>query len=113
MTKKVVEDGWTPKSYQYEDTIQPDHVARSYGTCLTKILMGNQLVNQIYCSREQFNEAPPIQASMPKNEPKDFTSCLRYSDNCDPKNNDNWDDIHDDPKVVAPPSTASHQLKHG
>ena len=20
MTKKVVEDGWTPKSYQYEDT---------------------------------------------------------------------------------------------
>ena len=52
MTKKVVEDGWIPKSYQYEDTTQPDHVARFYGTCLTKILMGNQLVNQIYCSRE-------------------------------------------------------------
>ena len=58
-------------------------------TCLAKILVGNQLVNQIFCSREYFNEVPPIQASMPKNEPKDFTSCLYYSDNCDPKNNDN------------------------
>ena len=28
MTKKVVEDGCSLKSYQYEDTIQPDHVAR-------------------------------------------------------------------------------------
>ena len=109
MTKKVVEDGWTPKSYQYEDTIQPDHVARFYGTSLmAKILMGNQSVNQIFCSREYFNEVLPIQASMPKNEPKDSTSCLYYSDNCDPKKNDNWDD-----KVVAPPSTASHRLKHG
>ena len=66
--------------------------------------MGNQLVNQIYCSREYFNEVPPIQASMPKNEPKDSTSCLHYSDNCDLKNNDNWDDIHDDPNMDGPPS---------
>jgi hypothetical protein len=24
-----------------------------------------------------------------------------------------WDDTYDDPKVVADPSTATHQLKHG
>ena len=43
--------------------------------CLAKILMGNQSVDQMFCSKEYFNEVPPIQASMPKNEPKDSTSC--------------------------------------
>ena len=39
--KKVVEDGWNPKFYHYEDIIQSDHVAaRFYGTCLAKMLMG-------------------------------------------------------------------------
>jgi hypothetical protein len=31
----------------------------------------------------------------------------------DPKDDGVWDDIYDGAKVVAPPSTASHQLKHG
>ena len=29
-----------------------------------------------------------------------------------PPNDDNWDVIYDDPKEVAPPSTAVHRLKH-
>ena len=37
MTKKVVEDGWKLKFYQ-DDTIQPDHVVRFYGTLLAKML---------------------------------------------------------------------------
>jgi hypothetical protein len=48
---------------------------------------------------------------MPKNALEDLTVCLYYSDDWDCK--DDWDDIHDDPKVEADASMASHQLKHG
>ena len=42
MTKKVVEDGWKPKYYQgADDTIQPDHIARFYGSLLAKMLTGS------------------------------------------------------------------------
>ena len=112
MTKKVVEDGWTFKFYHYEDIIQSDHVARFYGTCLAKMLMENQSINQMFCSREYFNAVPPIQASMPKNALEDWTSCLHYSDGWDPRNNDDWDDVYDDPKVVANSGTAPHRMKH-
>jgi hypothetical protein len=58
-----------------------------------------------------FNAVPPIQECMPKNALEDLTSCLHYSDDweCD----DNWDDVYEDPKVVANVSMASHRLKHG
>jgi hypothetical protein len=50
---------------------------------------------------------------MTKGAIQDLTTCLHYSDNWDPKENGIWDDIYDDVKMVNPPSTASHQLKHG
>ena len=51
---------------------------------------------------------------MPTGALEDLTSCLYYSDNWDPEDDGVWDDIYDDPKVVADPSTtAIHQLKHG
>ena len=51
---------------------------------------------------------------MPTGALEDLTSCLYYSDNWDPEDGGVWDDIYDDPKVVADPSTtAIHQLKHG
>ena len=57
---------------------------------------------------------PSIQASTPKGALEDLTSCLYYSDNWDPEDGGVWDDIYDDPKVVADLSTtAIHQLKHG
>jgi hypothetical protein len=90
MTKRIVVDGWTPKFYHYEEVIKADHVARFYGSCLAKMLMGNRSINKIFCSREYFNAVPPIQASMPKNALEDLTVCLHYSDNweCD----DDWDE---------------------
>jgi hypothetical protein len=50
---------------------------------------------------------------MTKGALQDLTTCLHYSDDWEPKENGVWDDTYDDPKVVAPPSTASHRLKHG
>jgi hypothetical protein len=50
---------------------------------------------------------------MPKGALEDLTTCLHYSDDWGPKDNGVWDDIYDDAKVVAPPSTPSHRLKHG
>jgi hypothetical protein len=110
MTKRIA-DGWTPKYYLYDRIITADHVARFYGACLAKMLMGNRSINQIFCSREFFNAVPPIQEAMPKNALEDLTVCLHYSDDweCD----DIWDDVYDDPKVEADASMASHQLKHG
>ena len=111
MRKRIVEEGWTPKYYLWESVITADHVARFYGVCLAKMLMGNRSIGQIFCSREFFNAVPPIQECMPKNALEDLTACLHYSDDweCD----DNWDDIYDDPKVEADASMASHRLKHG
>ena len=50
---------------------------------------------------------------MTKNALEDLTSCLHYSDDWDPECGSDWDDIYDDPKVVAATGTAKHRLKHG
>jgi hypothetical protein len=113
MTKRVVEDGWTPKFYKYEGVITADHVARFHGATLAKMLMGNRSIEQIFCSGEYFNAVIAIQESMPKNALEDLTGCLHYSDNWDVKGNNNWDDVYEDLKVVADESMASHRLKHG
>ena len=56
---------------------------------------------------------PFYQASMTKNAMEDMTSCLHYSDDWEFMGDGDWDDIYDDPQVLANPSTASHRLKHG
>ena len=110
MTKRIA-GGWVPKYYTWDKVITTDHVARFYGVCLAKMLMGHRSIEQIYSSREFFDAVPPIQECMPKNALEDLTVCLHYSD--DWECNDNWEDIYDDPKVEADPGTASHRLKHG
>jgi hypothetical protein len=57
MTYRIAH-GWTPKYYTWEKVITADHVARFYGACLAKMLMGNQSISQIFCSREFFNAVP-------------------------------------------------------
>jgi hypothetical protein len=46
MTKRVA-DGWNLKYYHYDKVITADHVARFYGACLAKMLMGNRSIEQI------------------------------------------------------------------
>jgi hypothetical protein len=92
MRKRIVEDGWTPKYYTWDKVITADHVARFYGSCLAKMFMGNQSINQIFCTREMFNAVPLIQASMTKNALEDLTGCLHYSDDWDVMGSGNWDD---------------------
>jgi hypothetical protein len=50
---------------------------------------------------------------MTKNTMEDMTSCLHYSDDWQFMGDGDWDDVYDDPQVLADPSTASHRLKHG
>jgi hypothetical protein len=71
------------------------------------------LIDQIFSTRNILNAIPSIQAAMTKGALEDLTTCLHYSDNWDPKEDGVWDDVYDDPKVVADPSAASHWLKHG
>jgi hypothetical protein len=73
--KRVVEGGWTPKYYTGNKVITADNVARFYGSCL-----GNQSIEQIFCTREIFNAVPLIRASMTKNALEDLNTCLHYSD---------------------------------
>jgi hypothetical protein len=113
MTKRIVEEAWRPKYYIGDRVITTDHVTRFYGACLAKMFMGNRSINQIFCTREIFNAVPSIQASMTKNAMEDLTGCLHYSDDWDIMGEGDWDDIYDDPKVIADPFTASHRLKHG
>jgi hypothetical protein len=108
MRKRVVEDGWTPKYYTGNKVITADDVARFYGSCLGKMLVGNRSIEQIFCTREIFNAVPSIQASMTKNALEDLNACLHYSDDWEVMGDGNWDDTYDDPKVSAAPSTASH-----
>ena len=56
---------------------------------------------------------PSIREAMTKGALEDLTTCLHYSDDWDPECGSDWDDIYDDPKVVAPPGTAKHHLEHG
>jgi hypothetical protein len=69
-------------------------------------------MEQIFSTREILDAVPSIQAAMTEGALEDLTTCLHYSDDWDPKGDGVWDDIYDDPKVVAPPSTATHRLKH-
>jgi len=71
---------------------------------------GGRSIEQIFSTREIMYAIPSIQASMPKNALEDLTTCLHYSDDWDPKDDGVWDDIYDDPKVVAVPGTATHRL---
>jgi hypothetical protein len=89
------------------------HVARFYGACLGRMLNGGRSIDQIFLTREILDAVPSIQVAMTKGTLEDLTTCLHYSDDWDPKDNGLWDDIYDDAKVVAPPSTVSHRLKHG
>jgi hypothetical protein len=111
--KRVPEDGWTPKYYTGNKVITADNVARFYGSFLGKMLVGNQSIEQIFCTREIFNAVPSIQASMKKNALEDLNACLRYSDDWEVMGDGDWDDTYDDPHASAAPSTASHRLKHG
>ena len=113
MKKRIVEEAYKPRYYTGNKVITGDHVARFYGACLGKMLTGGRSIPQIFSTREIFSAIPSIQASMTKSALQDLTACLHYSDDWDPKENGVWDDIYDDPKVVADPSTASHRLKHG
>ena len=54
MRKRIIEDGRTPKFYTWDKVIMEDHVARFYGAMLAKMLNGNQLIDQIFCSRETY-----------------------------------------------------------
>ena len=71
-------------------------------------MQARELVEQIDKTEQSLMELEYV-----KNALEDLTSCLHYSDDWIPKNNDNWDDIYDDPKVEAVPGTATHRLKHG
>jgi hypothetical protein len=111
MRKRVIEDSWTPKYYTGDRKITAGHVARYYGACMAKMIMGNRSIIQIFSTRDIFNAIPSIQASMTKNCLEDLTTHLHYSDDwecdCD------WDLIYPDPKVEAEPGTARFRLKHG
>jgi hypothetical protein len=60
MRKRMVEEGWTPKYYTGNKVITADNVARFYGACLGKMLVGNRSIEQIFCTREIFNAVPSI-----------------------------------------------------
>jgi hypothetical protein len=111
--KRIVEDGWTPKYYSFDNVIKADHVARFYGACLCKMLMGNRSIEHIFCIKEIFNAVPSIQASITKKALEDLTGCLHYSDDWELMGAPNWDDIYDNPKVEADTSMVSHRVKHG
>jgi hypothetical protein len=113
MRKRVLEENYKPRYCTGDKVIIGSHVARFYGACLCRMNNGGHSIKQIFSTREMLDAVPSIQASMTKGALEDLTACLHYSDDWDPEHNGVWDDIYDDAKVVAPPLTASHPLKHG
>ena len=88
-------------------------MARFYGACLCRMIHGGRSIDQIFSTREIMDAVPSIREAMTKAALEDLTTCLHYSDDWDPECGSDLDDIYDDPKVVAPPGTAKHRLKHG
>jgi hypothetical protein len=106
MRKRVLEENYKPRYFTGDKVITGDHVARFYDACLGRMLNGGRSIDQIFSTREIFDAVPSIlQAAMTKGALQDLTTCLHYSNDWDPKDNNVWDDIYDDAKVVAPPST--------
>jgi hypothetical protein len=65
MKKQIMGNGWTPKYYILNKVITADNVARFYGACLGKMLVGNRSIEQIFCTREIFNAVPSFQGRFP------------------------------------------------
>ena len=72
------------------------------------VYVGGRSIDQIFSTREIMDAVPSIREAMTKAALEDLTTCLHYSDDWDPECGGDWDDIYDDPKVVAPPGTAKH-----
>ncbi|OEU07069.1 hypothetical protein FRACYDRAFT_252180 [Fragilariopsis cylindrus CCMP1102] len=113
MRKRVLENGYKPRYYKGDKVITGDHVARFYGACLCRMIHGGRSIDQIFSTREIMDAVPSIREAMTKACLEDLTTCLHYSDDWDVECGGDWDDIYDDPKVVGPPGTAKHRLKHG
>jgi hypothetical protein len=113
MRKRVLQDNWTPKYYTGDRIITADHVARFYGACMAKMLMGNRSIRQIFSTRDIFDAVPSIQEAMTKNCLEDLTACLHYSDDWEIDDDEDWDLMYPCPQVEAEPGTAHHRLKHG
>ena len=63
-----------------EEFVTDDNVAGYYdGACLGKMLMGNWLIEEIFCTGEIFIAILLIQVSMTKNALENLTGCLHYS----------------------------------
>ena len=109
MRKRVVQDDWTPKYLNTVDRrITADHVARLYGACMAKMLMGNRSIVQIFSTRDIVDAVPLIQESMTKNCLEDLIACLHYSDDWDIDEDNDWGDVYPDPQVEAELGTANH-----
>ena len=113
MKKRFLEEGYKPRYYTGYKVITGDHVARLYGACLCRMNHGGRSIEQIFSTREIMDAVPSIIEAMPKGALQDLTTCLHYSDDWDPEDGGVWDDIYDDPKVIADTSTVIHRLKHG
>jgi hypothetical protein len=109
MQKRVLEEGYTPSYYTGDKVIIGSHIARFYGACLCRMNNGGCSIEQIFSTREILKAVPSIQAAMTKGVLEDLTTCLHYSNNWDPEDSGIWDDIYNDPKVVAHQSTATHR----
>ncbi|OEU11342.1 hypothetical protein FRACYDRAFT_245661 [Fragilariopsis cylindrus CCMP1102] len=109
MKKQVLEEGYKPRYYHRDRVITGGHVARFYDACLGRMANGGG------SDREILDDVPLIQAAMTKGASEDLTTCLHYSNDWDPKDDGVWDDLYNDPKVVADLSisTATYRLKHG
>jgi hypothetical protein len=114
-SESVLEEGYKPRYYNRDRVITGGHVARFYGACLRRMANGGRSIDQIFSTREILDDVPLIQAAMTKGASEDSTTCLHYSDDWDPKDDGVWDDLYNDPKVVADLSTptAIYRLKHG
>jgi hypothetical protein len=108
MRKRIVEEDYKPRYYTGDKVIIGSHVARFYGACLCRMNNGGCSIDQIFSTREILDAVPSMQAAMTKGALEDLTTCLHYSDDWDPEDDGVWDDIYDDAKVVAHPSTATH-----
>jgi hypothetical protein len=104
--KRVVEEGYKPRYYTGDKVVICSHVARFYGACLCRMHNGGRSMEQIFSKREILEAVPSTQAAMTKGALEDLTTCLHYSNDWDPEDDGVWDDIYNDPKVVAPTSLA-------
>ena len=89
-------------------TVQEDHVRRFFGCQMGRMAQGMPSIRDTWSTRDSLDSVPPVMDSMPRGAFEDMYRCLHFADDWE---EENWEEVHPDPKSEPSPDVANHRRK--